>query len=472
MKRIVILCLLLALLVACQPTPEEEFVVNKGDNVTEHQIRSEQSDDAQRFPDRWDEDKALDCGKITVSIHADVIQRPDGVYPVYRTRREVFSQERTAALLSALLGTPKSRVRLETTKDDWKREFQEFVDDYNASTDNLRKSGELTAEVEAISEEQFAAQSAWYAEQIQNAPDAYDPEPVSDFASVPVNDLGARYTMTDGSTAIVSVGREGEDARYFDVIRADLNGYTVTESSCQSQAGWDPGLKSAWKEPSMRREDAEQVLTQELARLGLSDFSIVDAQRANLMHPYGGADRDGAQRSYTSVSQGWSFVLRRLYGGYPSVSSPIEPSASLNYESEPDYAKVTNIPDEEIRILIDESGIISFRYSHPKEIIGIENENVDLLPFSDVQTRVKNTLRATLSGSWLEKGAVTEIEVYRLLLTCYTVHVRNSDDYFEIPCWVVLFDDPMTRSFRDDPDSTPQALLLNAVDGSIIQAGY
>ena len=149
----------------------------------------------------------------------------------------------------------------------------------------------------------------------------------------------------------------------------------------------------------MRREDAEQVLTQELNRLGLSDFSIVDAQKANLMHPYGGADRDGAQRYYTSLSQGWGFVLRRLYGGYPAISSPIEPSASLNYESEPDYAKVTNIPDEEIRILIDESGIISFRYSHPKEIIGIENENVDLLPFSEVQTRVKNTLRATLSGS-------------------------------------------------------------------------
>lgn len=472
MKRLFLIFLSLVLLLACVPTPEEEFVVNKGDNVTEHQIRNEQSEETQCFPDRWDEDETLDCGKITVSIHADVVQRPDGVYPVYRTRREVFSQERTAALLSALLGTPKSRTRLGSTKDDWKREFQAFVDDYNESTDNLRKSGELTAEVEAISEEQFAAQSAWYAEQIQNAPDAYDPEPVSDFASVPVNDLGARYAMTNGSTAIVSIGREGEDARYFDVSRADLNGYTVTESSCQKQAGWDPGLFAAWKEPSMRREDAEQVLTQELARLGLSDFSIVDAQKANLMHPYGDADRDGAQRSYTSLSQGWDFRLRRLYGGYPSVSSPIEPSASLNYESEPDYAKVTNIPDEEIRILIDESGIRSFRYSHPKEIIGIENENVDLLPFSEVQTRVKNTLCATLSGSWLEKEAVTEIEVYRLLLTCYTVHVRNSDDYFEIPCWVVLFDDPLTKSFRDDPDSTPQALLINAVDGSIIQAGY
>ena len=67
---------------------------------------------------------------------------------------------------------------------------------------------------------------------------------------------------------------------------------------------------------------------------------------------------------------------------------------------------------------------------------------------------------------------VTEIEVYRLLLTCYTVHIRNSEEYYEIPCWVVLFDDPMTRGFRDDPTDTPQALLVNAVDGSIIHTGY
>ncbi len=140
----------------------------------------------------------------------------------------------TAGLLSALLGTPVSRVHLETTKDDWKREFQARIDDYNESMDEMRKNGELTAEIGSLSEAQYKAEAAWYAEQIRNAPDAHDPEPVSDFGSVPVNDLGARYTMSDGSTAIVSIACEGEDARYFDVSRADLNGYTVTESSASA----------------------------------------------------------------------------------------------------------------------------------------------------------------------------------------------------------------------------------------------
>ena len=40
MKRIIILCLSLALLLACVPTPEEEFVVNKGDGTLEEIIHA------------------------------------------------------------------------------------------------------------------------------------------------------------------------------------------------------------------------------------------------------------------------------------------------------------------------------------------------------------------------------------------------------------------------------------------------
>ena len=467
MKRIIVLCLLLSLLFACVPTPEEEFVVNKGDNVTEQQIRSEQAQGAQSFPDRWDENGTIDCGSIKVSIHADVVQRTDGVYPVYHTRSSTFSQESAAAILTAMLGTPKNRQSTEPTKDDWKREFQAWVDDYNGSIADLRKSGELTAEIEAISEAQYEEQAAWYAEQIKKAPASNEAESVSDFTTVPINALGTFYTLTDGSTALIDVAGDGTDSVYMAVTVGGESGWLCMESAFRRSEEWDPGLKDAWKEPTMQKEDAERVLVRELDRLGLSGFSVVNAEKANLMH-----DRGSNGSDYASVGQGWGFVLRRLYGGYPSIRSKIEPSISLNYEKDPAYTEVTIIPDEEIRIMIDENGIRSFRYSAPKEVIGLESANVALLPFDEVQTRVKNTLRAALSGSWLEKADVTEIEVYRVLLTCYTVHIRNSDDYYEIPCWVVLFDDPMTRGLRDDPTNTPQALLINAIDGSIIHSGY
>ena len=54
-----LLIAVLFLLCACQPTPEREFVVNKGDGAAEEKIQATDAGQAtasveQRFPDRWD----------------------------------------------------------------------------------------------------------------------------------------------------------------------------------------------------------------------------------------------------------------------------------------------------------------------------------------------------------------------------------------------------------------------------------
>ena len=46
MKRFLPLLLCLLLLCACVPTPEDEYIVNKGDNATEQQIRGSEAADA------------------------------------------------------------------------------------------------------------------------------------------------------------------------------------------------------------------------------------------------------------------------------------------------------------------------------------------------------------------------------------------------------------------------------------------
>lgn len=464
MKRLIVFLLFLSLL-ACVPTPEEEFVVNKGDNVAEHMIKTDSQDNAQQFPDRWDADTPLQCGSISVSIHADIVQRADGVYPVYRTRQFPVTQAYAAGLLEKLLGKPVSRCRNTPTKDDWQREFQAWIDDYNAFIEGEMQQGGLSGTMESLTNEQYEQTATWYTEQIKEAPVSNEPETVSDFSAVPVNEMEARYTMQDGSTALVGVGNES--VHMIRVWRNNNGGWLCLRSYYDAESKWNDGLKGRWRETAMEQSDAEAILYQALDRLGIAGFDIADVQQANLMVDYGHNGSD-----YRSAAQGWGFVLKRLYGGYPAVPHPVEPSINLNYASDPAYTEVTTIREEHIRIMINESGLVCFEYDSPKEVLGLESANVGLLSFDEVQTRVKNTFRASLSGSALEQIDTTEVEVYRMILTVYTVHVRNSDDYFEIPCWVVLFDDPMTRQFRDDPRIPPQMLLLNAVDGSIIHTGY
>ena len=138
MKRIISLLLIALLFAACQPTPETEFVINKGDNVLEQKLyatpepvadtvslhenasaapESEPASEPtaapirqQLFPDRWDEDGIQLREHVTLSIHTDVITRADGQYPAYRTQAEPLTEDRITYFAEGLLSKP---VKLE-----------------------------------------------------------------------------------------------------------------------------------------------------------------------------------------------------------------------------------------------------------------------------------------------------------------------------------------------------------------------
>ena len=60
----------------------------------------------------------------------------------------------------------------------------------------------------------------------------------------------------------------------------------------------------------------------------------------------------------------------------------------------------------------------------------------------------------------------------RNITTC-TVRVKDSDDFYEMPCWVVFFTRNDVQAVnRDNPQIMQEALILNAVDGSIVHTEY
>ena len=80
MKRICMIILLtMVLFSACQPTPEVEFVVNKGDDTVEEKLTAVQDGTAgegrQTFPDRWDEGPETVNDRLTLTARAEVIQK-------------------------------------------------------------------------------------------------------------------------------------------------------------------------------------------------------------------------------------------------------------------------------------------------------------------------------------------------------------------------------------------------------------
>lgn len=103
---------------ACQPTPEEEIVINRGDKVMEEKIAASavptmipgapvptEVTRVYTFPARWEETYAAG-DKLTLRFEADIAQREDGMYPVYSLREKEFTGEAAQALLEAFLPAP------------------------------------------------------------------------------------------------------------------------------------------------------------------------------------------------------------------------------------------------------------------------------------------------------------------------------------------------------------------------------
>ena len=118
MKKLILLLLASLLLCACVQTPETEFVVNKGDNSVEEKMSSTAESSAQTFPAHWQEDPYTVNDYLSVSIDAEILQKTDGLYPVYRTRSAEISPEEALKYVNALLPAPTSVSGMEMTKEE------------------------------------------------------------------------------------------------------------------------------------------------------------------------------------------------------------------------------------------------------------------------------------------------------------------------------------------------------------------
>lgn len=468
MKRMMAILLMLCMLTACLPTPGTEFVVNKGDKTVEQKL-STTYDKEQHFPARWDED-AYDANEyLSISFKAEVLTKADGLYPVYRTRGAEITGEEATRWANTLLAKPESVSTLELTKADYQKALQRYVDQIEATKAWIaagRPDDGIDRDEYIPSEEEMEETYRIYQENIDNAPAENETKPISDFTNLP---QGPRhYKLTDGTDANISV----YGTNYVGIAKGCVaNPYVYYDYYYEEEKEDDtedfPWPK-LWQDVTMPLEDAEKLLTPALEKLGFSDYMPYRTVKANLM--------DSSEGGFArQVTKGWVFTLHRNPAGYPTVGVPYEPAQGMEYGGENTMANAYISP-ETLEIMIDETGVRYFGYSDKKEIVGVETKNVELIPWEEAQMRIRNALATCYRTDWLkENNMKAKLEVYRILLTSYTVHIPNSKEYYEMPCWVVFFDEAhygRTTREREDMGMMQEALFINAVDGSIVHTDW
>ena len=145
----------LLLLCACQPTPEEEYVVNRGDHKIEEQIEATpvpEENQTVALPEstnvvdpalmpflvngegqsltvsHWDD--MLGNDNMKIKIDADVITANQTTFPVYRIEQHSISKEQYRTIFSALIpDAVKVRTQQGYAYEDYEAELAASVRD-------------------------------------------------------------------------------------------------------------------------------------------------------------------------------------------------------------------------------------------------------------------------------------------------------------------------------------------------------
>ena len=433
---------LFLLLTACQPTPEEDIVVNRGDGALEAAIAatavpSEQPllpvDEVGQRVEHWTDE--LTIRGLTCTIDADIVLPDNKIFPVYRVRQRPLDAktvtETLATLLAGATGARETtRTREEVLLDLMLARRGSYAiydgvgvwEPYDGQEEDIAR---LEEELQTIGEEEFG--------------------PVPD--TVPL-DTPYTYALPDGGRIRVRLSQDGLYAAAFGAYSG------VQPESWVVYGDAYPGEPKGTMLQNVKisQEEAEAAAEAFLEQAGLTYLGLAEAEKARVLQ----------STTYETLSEGWQLTYARGDGGCIPIYYDNQQSGILYMPSE-DYAQ--RWFPEFARIYVDENGVRSFEWRNPLEIVETMNENVLLLEFDEIKGQITQAIELGYAYmSELMGGGENTVTVDRIVLTNVLVPMKNTVDYqMLVPAWVVFYEEDLGlgEPLRD-------FIAVNAVDGSIV----
>jgi hypothetical protein len=145
-------------------------------------------------------------------------------------------------------------------------------------------------------------------------------------------------------------------------------------------------------------------------------------------------------------------------------------------------------PQEVIVIVVNDSGVTQFTWLSPLKVKNIINSNVELLPFSEIQSIFKGNIGRNIDYYDNNQAIIErEIHINRIALGLTKIKQIDSNEYILVPTWnffgyeVNKYDGQQPGGYQLDENNsyTQEAvgqsfLTINAIDGSLINTdiGY
>lgn len=470
LKRRIIACiLLLCILTACQPTPEKEPVVNKGDQVLEQKIK-EAVDRAQQVeaadesvpsttavpyahPDRWEE--FFELPNFSLSVHAD-IEVSGQSFPVYRMIDSDFSNEKEwiSLILSALVLSPTGQRDGLLCYEDYAKKIALYSlgrYDLNLYAYVPWTKSEL-AEVEKKVLE--------LTEEMNQAPLADDFAPFSSY-NLEV-DSQTTYRAQTGKTWYVQISENS-----FSVCRYQGNIYP------ESRYINDPpeqGQPVPTPLPQIQITEDEAIARAEtfLSNVCSNLWQISDVETGSILK----LDYNVVEEENTDA-QGYILTCMRTLNGLTPYDYTQKDSDRLYFEDE-SYAATLAL--EKVTLFVDDEGVVGFWWENPVQLEDTVTNSIELLPFEQIQELFVQAMKNGLSWASEHPPAngvlnpTRKGHVERILLSCSFIQERNNPGhYLLVPSWLFFYTtESKMQAAEHGYTVLPDIIAINAVDGTRI----
>ena len=447
MKHICIFILILLLIcTACQPTPEQEIVANKGDGTLESAIHSDPAAYPAESNGRageeaagtlWDalgvpEKASLDMtgpvygGTLHIEMDAEMHLPKVSRVPVLlveRLRPSAADKQRIAETMTSrtvFFGTdPLGNERWLNTMEREKRTLAALE----------TKPYGPNADYESLERE--------YTESIRRLLEVFnETEP------------GQKETWTGSwDDDLVSVFTESGQHIWIETDRPD---------TCSIQYDASDAMPDG-VERVIDADTARRLVEEALEVFGCIHYEIVSVRPAD----QGIRDRFNSE---TGIDDGsFTVSLRPMYEGIPVYewntyygSDTAAQKAGLSYAH----------PVVKERIFADvQSGrLASLTWIDSLEVLGVENENVPLLSFDRIMEIFE---KQVFMNIYLDSGELT-LKVTDIYFSYCCVKKRDSDQYYLLPVWDFIGHDVRMENLKKRHSIDESILAVNAVDGSIL----
>ena len=486
MKRIIILCLICTLLLACVPTPEEEVVLNKTEGRLEAAITETtpvpayQTEEVALQPNRTEpevpqgsdpqptekptgtlrsalsapehctdstEDKVFG-GTLTVQIDADVEIPNVSKVPVYTTEIRTFTAEQCESITKLLLGDgPYYNYNLELgDKAHWKRVIEEQtkeLDDYNNRVfgesfpyDQYREAAELNL-------------------------NTY----LRDYAAMP--EPGPMQPWTGSFSGERTVVADAEN-RYLAIKTSSVYFYDEAGNAPFPLPGHTPATVDEKDAAAVAEAVMREISGDEFKAVGISTYLDGHDRESFLTEWNLSPEQFPAEEYHVSLMRSTAGILCYSYSAFHGSDTAMQAAGfSLDYDDP--------VIPESASVLVRDGKAVALVWYNAIRVTDTENENVVLISFDKALEIFKKQIFRSIYLDSAEKGKAEtheHITITRIVLSYMKVKKKDTpNERYLLPVWDFM---GYTEDGSKEWFSNQSFLTINAIDGSIIDrnAGY